>query len=177
MRDEGKLLVTYGHDGPWDLNDATDEDRFTMEAWGAQMELRAIQRRNRSATVKTRAARRPKGNPRTFVAACRAATEALFTEVSQITEPSDDPRGMLNVAMRTYCRLLAANPGPGAGSRFGRLPGDPQGTGRVPHGVGPADGGAGGRHRHRGGPGPVLDEWRAGRHRLPSTGPAAPARG
>ncbi|MGW7244755.1 recombinase family protein [Streptomyces decoyicus] len=61
MRDEGKLLVTYGHEGPWDLNDTTDENRFTMEAWGAQMELRAIQRRNRSATVKTRAAGRPKG--------------------------------------------------------------------------------------------------------------------
>ncbi|GFE12731.1 hypothetical protein Sgleb_07780 [Streptomyces glebosus] len=34
-----------------------------MEAWGAQMELRAIQRRNRNATVKTRAAGRPKGKP------------------------------------------------------------------------------------------------------------------
>lgn len=50
MRDEGKLLVTYGHDGPWDLDDQVDENRFTMEAWGAQMELRAIQRRNRNAT-------------------------------------------------------------------------------------------------------------------------------
>lgn len=63
MRDEGKLLVTYGHDGPWDLDDPADENRFTIEAWGAQMELRAIQRRNRSATVKTRAAGRPKGKP------------------------------------------------------------------------------------------------------------------
>ncbi|MEW1654783.1 recombinase family protein [Streptomyces sp. NPDC093707] len=63
MRDEGKLLVTYGHDGPWDLGDPTDENRFTMEAWGAQMELRAIQRRNRNATVKMRAAGRPKGKP------------------------------------------------------------------------------------------------------------------
>ena len=34
-----------------------------MEAWGAQMELRAIQRRNRSATIKTGAAGRPKGKP------------------------------------------------------------------------------------------------------------------
>lgn len=63
MRDEGKLLVTYGHDGPWDLDDQTDENRFAMEAWGAQMELRAIQRRNRNATVKTRTAGRPKGKP------------------------------------------------------------------------------------------------------------------
>ncbi|UWM47710.1 recombinase family protein [Streptomyces carpaticus] len=63
MRDDGKLLVTHGHEGPWDLNDPTDENRFTMEAWGAQMELRAIQRRNRSTTVKMRAVGRPKGKP------------------------------------------------------------------------------------------------------------------
>ncbi|MFJ7300684.1 hypothetical protein [Streptomyces sp. NPDC099088] len=63
MRDEGKLLVTCGHDGSWDLYDPTDENRFTIEVCGAQMELRAIQRRNRSATVKTRAAGRPKFKP------------------------------------------------------------------------------------------------------------------
>ncbi|GAQ57521.1 hypothetical protein a10_07391 [Streptomyces acidiscabies] len=63
MRDEGKLLVIFGHDGPWNLDDSVDENRFTMEAWGAQMELRAIQRRNRSATEKTRATGRPKGKP------------------------------------------------------------------------------------------------------------------
>jgi DNA invertase Pin-like site-specific DNA recombinase len=54
MRDEKKLLVTYGHDGLWDVDDPTDENRFTMEAWGAQTELRAIQRRNRSAKDKGR---------------------------------------------------------------------------------------------------------------------------
>ncbi|MEU6507804.1 recombinase family protein [Streptomyces sp. NPDC046942] len=27
MRDEGKLLVTYGHDGPWDPDDQADENR------------------------------------------------------------------------------------------------------------------------------------------------------
>ena len=61
MRDEKKMLVTYGHEGAWDLDDSADENRFTMEAWGAQMELRAIQRRNRDATVRTRAAGRPRG--------------------------------------------------------------------------------------------------------------------
>lgn len=63
MRDEGKLLVTYDHEGPWDLDDQVDENRFTMEGWGAQRELRAIRRRNRNATIKTRAAGRPKGKP------------------------------------------------------------------------------------------------------------------
>lgn len=63
MRDEGKALLTYGHDGPWDLNDPTDENRFTMEAWGAQMELRAIQRRNQNQADKARRAGRPHGKP------------------------------------------------------------------------------------------------------------------
>ncbi|MEV3870710.1 hypothetical protein [Streptomyces sp. NPDC049906] len=63
MRDTGKLLLTYGHDGPWDLDDPNDENRFTMEAWGAQMELRAIQRRNREATVKARQKGRVKAKP------------------------------------------------------------------------------------------------------------------
>ncbi|MEV0373219.1 recombinase family protein [Streptomyces sp. NPDC050636] len=63
MRDEGKLRVTYGHEGSWELGDPTDEIRFTMEAGGAQMELRAIRRRNRNATIKARAVGRPKGKP------------------------------------------------------------------------------------------------------------------
>ncbi|WP_044365334.1 recombinase family protein [Streptomyces natalensis] len=54
MRDHGLTLLTYGHDGPWDLDDPHDENRFTMEAWGAQMELRSVQRRNRESAVKAR---------------------------------------------------------------------------------------------------------------------------
>lgn len=63
MRDEKKMLVTYEHDGPWKLDDRARESRFTIEAWGAQMELRAIQRRNRDATIKNRAAGWPNGKP------------------------------------------------------------------------------------------------------------------
>ncbi|MEV0026246.1 recombinase family protein [Streptomyces atroolivaceus] len=29
MRDEKKTLVTYGHDGPWELDDPADENRFS----------------------------------------------------------------------------------------------------------------------------------------------------
>lgn len=54
MRDTGKLLVTYRH-GVWDLSDPTQENQFTMEAWAAQMELRAIQKRNRDDTERARA--------------------------------------------------------------------------------------------------------------------------
>ncbi|MET8192070.1 recombinase family protein [Streptomyces sp. NPDC005246] len=61
MRDEGKLLVTYGHVGPWDLSDPVDEDRFIMDAWGAQRELRATQERNRDETTKARDQGRKRG--------------------------------------------------------------------------------------------------------------------
>ncbi|MFE7115838.1 recombinase family protein [Streptomyces sp. NPDC057654] len=60
MRDAGKLLVTYGHDGPWDLDDPNDENQFIAQAWGAQMELRSIQKRNRDETKRARAAGQPK---------------------------------------------------------------------------------------------------------------------
>ncbi|NEB32755.1 recombinase family protein [Streptomyces sp. SID14446] len=61
MRDEEKLLVTYGHTGPWDLNDANDENQFIAQAWGAQMELRATEGRNRDETIKARDQGRKRG--------------------------------------------------------------------------------------------------------------------
>ncbi|MBT2482518.1 recombinase family protein [Streptomyces sp. ISL-94] len=61
MRDEGKILVTFGHSGPWDLNDPSDENQFIAQAWGAQMELRATQSRNRDETEKAREQGRKRG--------------------------------------------------------------------------------------------------------------------
>lgn len=58
--DRGGLVVTYGHDGPWNFDDINDENQFQMQAWGAQMELRAIQRRNREETIRAREAGVPK---------------------------------------------------------------------------------------------------------------------
>ncbi|GGU68357.1 hypothetical protein [Streptomyces daghestanicus] len=63
MRGEKKMLVLYGHDGPWDLGDAADENRSAMDVRGAQTEVRAIRCRNRDATVKTCAAGRPESQP------------------------------------------------------------------------------------------------------------------
>jgi Resolvase, N terminal domain len=45
IHEAGQLLVTYGHTGPWNLDNASDEMRLSMESFGAQMELRAIQER------------------------------------------------------------------------------------------------------------------------------------
>ncbi|MEV0443996.1 recombinase family protein [Streptomyces spectabilis] len=61
LRDEGKLLVTYGHNDPWDLNDPNDENQFIAQAWGAHMELRATETRNRDETVKSRQQGRKRG--------------------------------------------------------------------------------------------------------------------
>lgn len=58
MKDTGRLLVTANH-GVWDLDDPGQENQFTAEAWGAQMELRAIQKRNVDAMANARAAGRP----------------------------------------------------------------------------------------------------------------------
>ncbi|MFZ4139111.1 hypothetical protein ACOZE6_32335, partial [Streptomyces koyangensis] len=33
-RDEGRLLVTFGHDGPWNVDYPTDEHHFTIVVWG-----------------------------------------------------------------------------------------------------------------------------------------------
>lgn len=60
IHESGRILVTYGHQGPWNLDDPADEMHLSMESFGAQMELRQIQKRNRDATVQARAAGRPK---------------------------------------------------------------------------------------------------------------------
>jgi DNA invertase Pin-like site-specific DNA recombinase len=60
IHEAGQLLVTYGHAGPWNLDDADDEMKLSMESFGAQMELRAIQKRNRAETLRARAAGQPK---------------------------------------------------------------------------------------------------------------------
>ncbi|MBR7837183.1 recombinase family protein [Actinospica durhamensis] len=54
MQRDRRLLFTYGHDGPWNLADPNDENQFLFQLFGAQMELRAIQRRNRESTEKAR---------------------------------------------------------------------------------------------------------------------------
>lgn len=54
IKNSGRLLVTYGHDGPWNLDDQNDENLFTFQAMGAQQELRAIQRRIREAKINAR---------------------------------------------------------------------------------------------------------------------------
>jgi DNA invertase Pin-like site-specific DNA recombinase len=46
LRDNGKLIITRGHNGPWDLYDSNDELAFSFQAMAAQSELRNIQRRS-----------------------------------------------------------------------------------------------------------------------------------
>jgi len=60
MKDTGRLLVTANH-GIWDLADPSQENQFIAEAWGAQMELRNIQKRNSDAAVNARTSGKPHG--------------------------------------------------------------------------------------------------------------------
>jgi DNA invertase Pin-like site-specific DNA recombinase len=63
IKSSGRLLITHGHDGPWDLDDSNDEVLFNMQALGSQLELRNIQRRNREETVRAREAGQPRQYP------------------------------------------------------------------------------------------------------------------
>lgn len=60
MKDSGRLLVTANH-GVWDLTDSSQENQFIAEAWGSQMELRSIQKRNSDAAKNARTSGRPHG--------------------------------------------------------------------------------------------------------------------
>lgn len=64
VHESGRLLVTHGHEGPWNLDDPADEMRLSMESFGAQMELRAIQKRNREEAERSRKAGTPKNGNR-----------------------------------------------------------------------------------------------------------------
>jgi site-specific DNA recombinase len=55
MTTTDRLIYTYGHDGPWNLKDELDEQAFTFQALGAQMELRSIQRRTSQTSESMRA--------------------------------------------------------------------------------------------------------------------------
>ncbi len=100
MRDEGKLLVTYGHSGPWDLNDPTDENQFIAQAWGAQMELRATEGRNRDETVKAREQGRKRGKHSYGYRYVRLHAKAVIDHVA-LDQGKTSPRRSASVRTRS----------------------------------------------------------------------------
>lgn len=60
---QGRVVVTADHAGVWDFSDPNQENEWLIKAWGSQMELRAIQRRNRDETIRARSAGEPKQRP------------------------------------------------------------------------------------------------------------------
>lgn len=60
---QGRVIVTGDHVGVWDFSDSNQENEWLMKAWGSQMELRMIQKRNRDETIRARAAGEPKQRP------------------------------------------------------------------------------------------------------------------
>lgn len=60
---QGRVIVTADHDGVWDFSDPNQENEWLIKAWGSQMELRAIQKRNRDETVRARENGDPKQRP------------------------------------------------------------------------------------------------------------------
>jgi hypothetical protein len=59
----GRMIVTADHVGVWDFSDPTQENEWMIKVWGSQMELRAIQKRNRDETLRARAAGQPRQMP------------------------------------------------------------------------------------------------------------------
>ena len=60
---QDRVVVTADHAGVWDFSDPNQENEWLAKAWGSQMELRAIQKRNRDETVRARKAGEPKQRP------------------------------------------------------------------------------------------------------------------
>ncbi len=63
LTDQGRVIVTADHVGVWDFSDPNQENDWLVKAWGSQMELRMIQKRNRDETVRAREAGEPKQRP------------------------------------------------------------------------------------------------------------------
>jgi site-specific DNA recombinase len=60
---QDRIIVTADHAGVWDFADPNQENEWLIKAWGSQMELRAIQKRNRDETVRARDNGDPKQRP------------------------------------------------------------------------------------------------------------------
>ncbi|HEY1703043.1 MAG TPA: recombinase family protein [Trebonia sp.] len=60
---QDRIILTADHVGVWDFSDPNQENDWMIKAWGSQMELRAIQKRNRDETARARKAGEPKQRP------------------------------------------------------------------------------------------------------------------
>jgi len=51
LTSQDRVVVTADHAGVWDFSDPNQENEWLAKAWGSQMELPAIQKRNRDETL------------------------------------------------------------------------------------------------------------------------------
>jgi len=63
LTEQDRMIVTADHEGIWDFSNVSDENEWMIKAWGSQMELRSIQKRNRDETDRARKAGMPKQRP------------------------------------------------------------------------------------------------------------------
>jgi len=63
LTSQDRVVVTADHAGVWDFSDPNQENEWLAKAWGSQMELRAIQKRNRDETIRARNTGEPKQRP------------------------------------------------------------------------------------------------------------------
>ncbi|MEU8361484.1 recombinase family protein [Nonomuraea sp. NPDC048882] len=79
---QDRVIVTADHVGMWDFSDPNQENEWLIKAWGSQMELRAIQKRNRDEAVRARAAGEPKQRPSYGYMYVRLAPKAKIDHVA-----------------------------------------------------------------------------------------------
>jgi site-specific DNA recombinase len=60
---QGRVIVTADHAAVWNFSDPNQENEWLVKAWGSQMELRAIQKRNRDETERARDNGEPRQRP------------------------------------------------------------------------------------------------------------------
>ena len=63
LTSQDRVVVTADHAGVWDFSDPNQENEWLVKAWRSQMELRAIQKRNRDEAIRARKAGEPKQRP------------------------------------------------------------------------------------------------------------------
>ena len=63
LTSQDRVIIPADHAGVWDFTDPNQENEWLIKAWGSQMELRAIQKRNRDEAIRARNAGEPKQRP------------------------------------------------------------------------------------------------------------------
>jgi hypothetical protein len=139
LTSQGRMVVTADHVGVWDFSDQAQENDWLLKALGAQMELRAVQKRNRDETVRARENGEPKQRPSygfryvrlvpagkvDHVAIDTVAAEVIRDVAERILGAGEDESGRLAITCATEAARLTRAGIPSPSDRLAQLYGRP----------------------------------------------------